>query len=114
VPADPVDEAADRLYALPFEEFIPERDATAKRLRKEGEKDAAAAVAKLPKPSQVAWVANQLGRAGAGDLLAAGDALREAQLGGGGPRGPARGHRGPARGGRRPPQTGGGPPPALA
>jgi hypothetical protein len=84
VPTDPVDEAADRLYALPFEEFIPERDATAKRLRKEGEKDAAAAVAKLPKPSQVAWVANQLGRAGAGDLLAAGDALREAQLGGGG------------------------------
>jgi hypothetical protein len=64
--------------------FIPERAATAKRLRKEGEKEAAAAVAKLPKPSQVAWVANQLGRAGAGDLLEAGDALREAQLGGGG------------------------------
>jgi hypothetical protein len=84
VPADPVDEAADRLYGLPFDDFIAERDATAKRLRKEGEKDAAAAVAKLPKPSQVAWVANQLGRAGAGDLLAAGDAIREAQLGGGG------------------------------
>ncbi len=53
-------------------------------MRKDGEKDAAAAVAKLPKPSQVAWVANQLGRAGAGELLAAGDAIREAQLGGGG------------------------------
>jgi PAS domain-containing protein len=84
VPADPVEEAADRLYGLPFDDFIAERDATAKRLRKEGEKDAAAAVAKLPKPSQVAWVANQLGRAGAGELLAAGDAIREAQLGGGG------------------------------
>jgi len=84
VPADPVEEAADRLYGLPFEDFIPERDATAKRLRKEGDKDAAAAVSKLPKPSQVAWVANQLARAGAGELLAAGDAIREAQLGGGG------------------------------
>jgi PAS domain-containing protein len=84
VPADPVQEAADRLYGLPFEDFIAERDATAKQLRKDGDKEAAAAVAKLPKPSQVAWVANQLGRAGAGDLLAAGDAIREAQLGGGG------------------------------
>ena len=84
MPADPVEEAADRLYGLPFDDFIAERDATAKALRKEGEKEAAAEVAKLPKPSQVAWVANQLGRAGADDLLAAGDAVREAQLGGGG------------------------------
>ena len=84
MPADPVEEAADRLYGLPFDDFIAERDATAKALRKEGEKEAAAEVAKLPKPSQVAWVANQLGRAGADDLLAAGDAVRDAQLGGGG------------------------------
>ena len=84
MPADPVEEAAERLYGLPFEDFIAERDATAKALRKDGEKEAAAEVAKLPKPSQVAWVANQLGRAGADDFLAAGDAVREAQLGGGG------------------------------
>ena len=84
MPADPVEEAADRLYGLPLEQFVRERDARAKALRKAGEKDVAAAVAKLPKPSQVAWVANQLGRAGAGDLLAAGEAMREAQLGGGG------------------------------
>jgi len=84
VPADPVEEAAERLYGLPFEDFIAERDATAKALRKDGEKEAAAEVAKLPKPSQVAWVANQLGRAGADEFLAAGDAVREAQLGGGG------------------------------
>ena len=84
MPADPVEEAAERLYGLPFEDFIAERDATAKSLRKDGEKEAAAEVAKLPKPSQVAWVANQLGRAGADDFLAAGDAVREAQLGGGG------------------------------
>jgi hypothetical protein len=84
VPADPVEEAADRLYGLPLEDFVAERGAMAKALRKEGDKEAAAAVAKLPKPSQVAWVANQLGREGAGDLLAAGRALRDAQLGGGG------------------------------
>ena len=82
--ADPVEEAAERLYGLPLEDFTRERDARAKELRKAGEKDAAAAVGKLPKPSQVAWVANQLGRAGADELLEAGAAMREAQLGGGG------------------------------
>jgi hypothetical protein len=84
VPADPVEEAVDRLYGLPLEEFVAERGATAKALRKAGEKEAAAQVAKLPKPSQVAWAANQLAREGADELLEAGDALREAQLGGGG------------------------------
>jgi hypothetical protein len=84
VAADPVEEAAERLYGLPFDDFVAERDATAKALRKDGEKEAATEVAKLPKPSQVAWVANQLGRAGADEFLAAGDAVREAQLGGGG------------------------------
>ena len=84
MPADPVDEAAGHLYGLPLEEFVAERDARAKALRKDGDKEAAADVGKLPKPSQVAWVANQLARAGADDLLDAGAALREAQLGGGG------------------------------
>ena len=82
--ADPVEEAAGDLYGLPLEEFIAERDARAKALRKDGDKAAAAEIGKLPKPSQVAWVANQLARAGAGDLLKAGEALRDAQLGGGG------------------------------
>ena len=82
--ADPVDEAGDRLYGLPFEAFVAERDARARELRKAGEKDAAAQVAKLAKPSQVAWAANQLARGGVDDLLSAGEALRDAQLGGGG------------------------------
>ena len=82
--ADPVDEAAGHLYGLPLEDFIAERDARAKALRKEGDKEAAAEIGKLPKPSQVAWVANQLAREGADELLEAGQALREAQLGGGG------------------------------
>jgi len=82
--ADPVDEAADELYGLPFDDFVAERNARAKALRKAGDKEAADEVAKLPKPSQVAWVANQLARSGADELLDAGEALREAQLGGGG------------------------------
>jgi hypothetical protein len=84
VSTDPVDEAAGHLYGLPLEEFVAERDARAKSLRKDGDKDSAAEIGKLPKPSQVAWVANQLARAGADNLLEAGEALREAQLGGGG------------------------------
>jgi hypothetical protein len=80
--ADPVDEAAGRLYALPLEEFTRARDALARELRKAKERDAAAAVAKLKKPSQAAWAANQLSREQrdlVDDLLAAGEDLREAQ-----------------------------------
>ena len=82
--ADAVDQAAEELYGLPFDDFIAERNARAKALRKDGEKEAADEVAKLPKPSQVAWVANMLARSGADELLDAGEALRKAQLGGGG------------------------------
>jgi hypothetical protein len=82
--ADPVDDAAGELYGLPFDDFVSERNARARALRKAGDKEAADEVAKLPKPSQVAWVANQLARSGADDLLDAGEALRKAQLGGGG------------------------------
>ncbi len=84
VSPDPVDEAAEHLYGVPFEDFVPERTARAKELRQAGEKDAAKEVGKLPKPSQVAWAANHLSRSGdADDLLKAGARLREVQLGGG-------------------------------
>lgn len=52
----------DRLYALPLEEFTSERDALAKRLRKDGDGDAAAAVKALKKPSIAAWAVNQVQR----------------------------------------------------
>ena len=52
----------DRLYALPLEEFTRERDALAKRLRKEGEPDAAGDVKALKKPSVAAWAVNQVQR----------------------------------------------------
>jgi hypothetical protein len=77
-----LDEVASRLYGLPLEEFTRERDAAARELRKAKERDTAAEVAKLPKPSQAAWAANALARERrdlVDDLLAAGDELRAAQ-----------------------------------
>lgn len=72
---------ADRLYGLALAEFVPERNALVKRLRADGRRDEAAAVAKLAKPSVAAWAANQVLRSqpkDARELLAAGDALANA------------------------------------
>ena len=52
----------DRLYALPLEEFTRERDELAKRLRGNGDADAAATVKALKKPSVAAWAVNQVQR----------------------------------------------------
>ena len=52
----------DRLYALPLEEFTAERDALAKRLRKEGDRDESDSVKALKKPSVAAWAVNQVRR----------------------------------------------------
>src|SRR3954454_15502081 len=70
------------LYGLPYERFVPERDALAKALRAEGDRDAAAAVKKLPKPTQPAWAVNIAVRddpAAAEALAEAARALQEAQ-----------------------------------
>lgn len=83
--ADPPEEVVDELYGAPLAEFIPLRDARAKELRP-SDRAAADAVRKLRKPSVAAWAVNQLAREAADDveaLLAAGAALRQAQLGGG-------------------------------
>lgn len=80
--ADPVEEAAERLYGLPLDEFIRERNATAKALRADKERDAAKAVAALTKPSAGAWAVNAIARTQPDlrdELLAAGDAVRDAQ-----------------------------------
>jgi hypothetical protein len=53
---------ADRLYELPLEDFVGERDALARDLRDAGDRDAAATVKKLHKPSRAAWAVNQLVR----------------------------------------------------
>lgn len=81
-PEESVAKDVDRLYGLPLEAFVSERDAAAKRLRTDGDRASADIVAKLPKPSLAAWAINQLVRAEPGlthELLRAGGALREAQ-----------------------------------
>lgn len=72
------------LYGLALERFVPERAALAKSLRAQGEREEAARVAKLAKPSVAAWAVNQLVRTRRPEmakLLEAGDALRKAQSG---------------------------------
>jgi len=71
----------DELYGLPLERFTPERNALARELRKSGERERAAEVAALRKPSVAAWAVNQLVRTqrrGLGELFDAGTALRAA------------------------------------
>ena len=72
---------ADRLFAVPLEDFVDERKRLARELRAAGDKDAAAAVAKLPKPTPPAWALNLLAREepdAVGDWLGAAEALRDA------------------------------------
>src|SRR5215218_8829786 len=76
------DAPEDALYGLPLEEFTPARDKTAKEIRKAGDKETAARIAKLPKPTPAAWAANQVAREHPdliNALLDAGAALRAAQ-----------------------------------
>jgi hypothetical protein len=75
-------DAEDALYGLPLEEFVPQRDALAKRLRNDGDREGAARVKALRKPTVAAWAVNQVVRtqgAALRELDAAGLALREAQ-----------------------------------
>jgi hypothetical protein len=71
----------DDLYGLALDEFVPARDALAKRLKAEGRREEAEEVAALRKPSVAAWAANQAVRTqpkAARELWDAGDALRRA------------------------------------
>jgi hypothetical protein len=77
-----LDEEIDRIYGLPLEQFVTERDALAKRLRGEKRREDADAVKGLRKPTVAAWAANQVLRSQPDErraLLDAGDALRAAQ-----------------------------------
>ncbi len=65
-----IDAEIDRLYGLPLTEFTKERDALARRLRAEGERDDAASVAELRKPVLAAWVVNRLVRERRADVEA--------------------------------------------
>ncbi|HEY1567023.1 MAG TPA: hypothetical protein VGF68_08405 [Solirubrobacteraceae bacterium] len=74
----------DELYGLALDRFIPGRASLVRELRSAGEREQAATVAALRKPSVAAWAVNQLVRTQRRDvdeLFAVGDALREVQAG---------------------------------
>jgi hypothetical protein len=73
--------AADQLYAVEPGEFIATRDSLVREARDSGNRDLAAAITALHKPTAVAWLANQLARERSdqlADFLALGPPLREA------------------------------------
>jgi len=72
----------DDLYGADLDEFVARRDELAKRLRKEGDREAADRVKALRKPTVPAWAANRLARFARGDVTAAvkaGERLERAQ-----------------------------------
>ncbi|MFL5871053.1 MAG: hypothetical protein ACJ75R_08215 [Solirubrobacterales bacterium] len=82
MPEDRLDDRLAPLYREPPEEFVRRRDALAKELRDEGDRDAAARVKKLRRPSQAAWLINRLSAdepQRARDLVEAADDLAAAQ-----------------------------------
>jgi hypothetical protein len=81
-PSDPVQTAADQLYAADPAEFTDRRADLVAQARADGDKAAARAIGALRRPTRAAWVVNQLARAdpGAIDRLAGlGDELRAAE-----------------------------------
>ncbi|MFJ6003987.1 hypothetical protein [Arthrobacter sp. NPDC092385] len=76
---------ADRaaaLYALPLDRFVGARNAAAKEATREGDKDLAATLRKLPKPATAAWLVNMLvtrRRDEVAQVLELGASLKEAQ-----------------------------------
>jgi hypothetical protein len=65
-----IDEAVDRLYALPPDQFIASRDAASTAVKAAGEAKLAAEIKRLRKPTVSAWAVNLLSRR-AGDTLRA-------------------------------------------
>jgi hypothetical protein len=79
------DEIADRLYALPIEEFTRARNDAVAELRNSGRRDEADEVKALRKPTAAAGAVNRLVREHPDEVeeyLAAAAALRDAQLAG--------------------------------
>lgn len=77
-----LDAEIDRLYAGAPDDFVAQRDALAKQLRADGERDAAKRVKALRRPTVAAWGVNLLARDdpdGIAELLSAGADLARAQ-----------------------------------
>jgi hypothetical protein len=73
---------ADELYALTPAEFTAARDERARQVRAAGQRDEAAAIKKLARPTASAWLVNQLARSAPDRLIRLyelGEELQEAQ-----------------------------------
>lgn len=73
---------ADKVYALPRDEFTAARNTAAKQAREQGDRELADRIAALRRPSTAAWVANLLSREQPDEIRALaelGDGLRDAQ-----------------------------------
>jgi hypothetical protein len=82
VQAVTVAEVADALYALAPTDFISARDERARQVRAAGQRDEAAAIKKLARPTASAWLVNQLARTAPEQmtrLYELGEELQEAQ-----------------------------------
>jgi len=80
-----IEEIIDGLYGMPLSEFTGARDDAARELRKSGQREAAARVKALRKPTAAAGAVNRLVRDHRADVerfLRAAAVLREAQLSG--------------------------------
>lgn len=80
-----VDALTDELYLVRPTDFVARRDHLVKRAREAGDRDLAAAIKALRRPTVGAWYLNCAARAGLvslRDLLALGQRLRAAQAGG--------------------------------
>jgi hypothetical protein len=79
---DGMEAVTEELYALDPGDFVTARNELVKRLKKAGDKQLAAEVAKLRRPSPAAWAVNQLARRHRNDLedlVGKGEELRAAQ-----------------------------------
>ena len=77
-----VADVADELYGLAPGDFIAARDERARQVRAAGQRDEAAAIKKLARPTASAWLVNQLGRMNSEQmtgLYELGEELQEAQ-----------------------------------
>jgi hypothetical protein len=76
------DRIADELYGLVPEDFTARRDGEAADARRRGERELAASIKALKRPTSSAWLVNQLVRQRRGpvdELLELGEAMRQAQ-----------------------------------
>jgi hypothetical protein len=79
---DPIDERIEGLYAGELDRFTPDRDALAKELTTDGDKEGGKRVKALRKPVVSAWALNVLAHEdpeAIGELLELGGRLRDAQ-----------------------------------